>query len=119
MSLKALSKAFLKDNQQRNQSATMSCQAKEHNRNFSQGSATQNKPTEPELFNLLGREMEEIDRAGRPWTGFYKSLSLEQRQTLKEINRRIDDTYEALDRDGLMAALVEYREFCISNRSLH
>jgi len=67
------------------------------------------KTLEAELYQLIGETLREIDRKGRPWTGWRSKLSSEERQHLQKMENQIDDRYVSLDREGLLVALTEYR----------
>lgn len=62
------------------------------------------------LTSCVGQTIAEIDRAGRPWSGFHSSLSPGERQRLRELEGRIDEAILALDLGTLMQALNEYRD---------
>lgn len=66
------------------------------------------EPATPDLHRLIGETLAEIDRAGRPWTGWRRSLTDEQKKRLKDLEREIDQACLAGDRDGLTEALNQY-----------
>ena len=71
-------------------------------------------PAPPDLFTLIGETLAEIDRRGRHWTSWRKSLTQEQRQRLKALEREIDRAALAEDRRRLESALEAYRKFTLS-----
>lgn len=72
--------------------------------------------TPEELHLLLGRTLGEIDRGGRPWDGWRRSLTEEQRQQLRAVETRIDVSVLSLDRPGLVAALDEYKRLTLNEK---
>jgi hypothetical protein len=70
----------------------------------------------PNLHRLIGETLAEIDRAGRPWTGWRKSLTAEHRQTLKAAEAEIDRACLADDRAGVLAGLAQYRKLTIDHK---
>ena len=73
-----------------------------------------NIDTPGDLHRLIGETLAEIDRQGRPWTGWRKSLTQEQRQRLKALEQEIDRAALAEDRRRLESALEAYRKFTLS-----
>lgn len=65
--------------------------------------------TEEGLMQLVRDTYAELDKL-RDWTGYRAAMTEEQRQRVTEVEARIDLTYGALDREGLAAALADYRE---------
>ena len=70
----------------------------------------------PDLFTLIGETLAEIDRAGRPWTGWRKSLTQEQWDRLKALECEIDTACLADDRAGVLAGLERYRQLTITHK---
>lgn len=70
----------------------------------------------PDLFTLIGETLEAIDRAGRPWTGWRKSLTAEHCRKLKEVEAEIDRACLAADRAGVLAGLEQYRKLTIDHK---
>ncbi len=78
---------------------------------LSEGYITPDTPaTADELFLMIGRTLGEIDRQGRPWSGWRRTLTEPQKQALRAVETRIDTCCLSLDRAGLLAALDEYRQ---------
>jgi hypothetical protein len=73
-------------------------------------------PILTDLEKLIGETLAEIDRAGRPWSSWRKSLTPEQRQSVREAEQGIDSTFAALDRQGLMSALDNYSHLLLTTR---
>lgn len=71
----------------------------------------------PDLFTLIGEALAEIDRAGRPWTGWRKSLTAEHCRMLKEAEAEIDRACLAADRAGVLAGLEQYRKLTIDHKA--
>lgn len=77
---------------------------------------TDEPATPGDLHRLIGETLAEIDRRGRPWTGWRKSLTEEQRETLLAIEKEIDAATLEGDRQRLMTALEAYRDFVLPRR---
>lgn len=71
----------------------------------------------PDLFALVGEALAEIDRAGRPWTGWRRSLTAEHCRMLKEAKTRIDRAVLVGDRAGVLAGLAQYRKLTIDHKA--
>lgn len=71
----------------------------------------------PDLFTLIGETLAEIDRAGRPWTGWRRSLTAEHCRSLKEAERDIDRAVLVGDRAAAVAGLERYKELTLGHRS--
>lgn len=67
------------------------------------------EPAPPDLHRLIGETIAEIDRRGRPWTGWRKSLTPEQRDRLRDLEADIDRAALAGDRRRLERALVNFK----------
>lgn len=84
------------------------------------GFISPNTPATPdELFLMIGKALALIDRGGRPWDGWRKSLTEPQRQALRAVETRIDTCCLTLDRPGLIAALDEYKRLTIEEKKTH
>ena len=68
------------------------------------------EPDPGDLHHLIGETLMEIDRRGRPWTGWRKSLTQKQRDRLKALESEIDLACLAGDRRRLTAALTAYKD---------
>ncbi len=71
----------------------------------------------PALHHLIGETLAEIDRRGRPWTGWRKSLTAEHQQALKAVEAEIDRACLAADRAGVLAGLEQYRKLTIDHKA--
>lgn len=70
----------------------------------------------PDLFTLIGETLAEIDRRGRPWTGWRQSLTTEHKRMLKEVEAEIDRAALADDRAAAVAGLERYRKLTIDHK---
>lgn len=75
--------------------------------------------TPEELHLLLGKALALIDLGGRPWSGWRRSLSEEQRQQLRRVEEKIDMAVLSIDRPGLLEALDEYRRLTLKEKKTH
>jgi len=67
-------------------------------------------PDPGDLHRMIGETLLEIDRRGRPWTGWRKSRTPEQLVRLKALESEIDLAALAGDRRRLERALASYRD---------
>lgn len=72
-----------------------------------------------ELYQMLGRALSEINRAGRSWDGWMKSFSEPQKQALRAVEKKIDLACLTLDRPGLVEALAEYKRLTLNEKKTH
>ena len=121
MSLKALAERILQGNQQGNIRETDSFlipknRGQKTPQKFPEFPCEENDDPAPDPFALIGETLAEIDRQGRPWTGWRKSLTDDQRQRLKTLEAEIDKAALTGDRQRLETALEAYRDFVLPSR---
>lgn len=60
------------------------------------------------IHHLVGRRLTEINRQGRPWTGFHGALTAADRQQLRDAEAAVDAAALAGDYEATAAALDIY-----------
>lgn len=73
-----------------------------------------------DVFKMIGEALAEIDRQGRPWTGFHGALTAADRRALRDAEAAVDAAALAGDYDGMTLALDSYKTLLAElRRRLH